>query len=159
MPKILGVEKGEVHQCSEGWIPVYTDPIKKNLGVMSIAFLLKSPDDAVVWRGPRKTAMIRQFVEDVYWGTHLDFLLIDTPPGTSDEHISIAEMLAKCNPDGAIVVTTPQEVSISDVRKEINFCQRTNIPILGIVENMSGYCCPCCNVKKFQFQFLFKKKL
>ena len=119
---------------------------------MSIGFLLKGADDAVVWRGPRKTAMIRQFMEDVYWGAGekdgyaLDFLVVDTPPGTSDEHISIAEMLAKCSPDGAILVTTPQEVALDDVRKEISFCRRTSIPILGVVENMSGFVCPKCSV-------------
>jgi len=80
---------------------------------------------------------------DVAWG-ELDFLVIDTPPGTSDEHISIAQYLKATKSDGAIIVTTPQEVSLSDVRKEISFCRKTNIPIVGVVENMSGFVCPNC---------------
>jgi len=92
------------------------------------------------------SAIIKQFLEDVRWGD-LDFLVIDTPPGTSDEHITICELLLKHNPDGAIIVTTPQNVSISDVRKEIAFCQTIGLPIIGIVENMSGFICPCCGVR------------
>jgi Mrp family chromosome partitioning ATPase len=110
---------------------------------MSIGFLLDSKDSAVVWRGPRKTAIIKQFVEDVAWG-ELDYLVIDTPPGTSDEHITVCESLAKYNPDGAVIVTTPQNVSIADVRKEISFCKKIGLPILGVVENMSGFVCPHC---------------
>lgn len=90
-------------------------------------------------------AMIKQFLKDVVWGD-LDFLLIDTPPGTSDEHISIAEYLKEYHPDGAVVVTTPQAVALSDVRKELTFCRKVEIPILGIVENMSGFVCPHCSV-------------
>lgn len=89
--------------------------------------------------------MIRQFIEDVSWGT-LDYLLIDTPPGTSDEHITTVEMLRDLSPppEGAVLVTTPQGVALSDVRKEIAFCRRASLPILGIVENMSGFVCPHC---------------
>eukprot|EP01080_Neovahlkampfia_damariscottae_P004788 gene4788-8374_t len=149
IPKILGVEGKEIFQCSEGWVPVYVDK-EKRLSVMSIGFLLESSDDAVIWRGPKKHSMIKQFVEDVYWG-ELDILLIDTPPGTSDEHITLTEILSKSDPDGAIIVTTPQEVSLSDVRKEINFCKKLNIPIIGIVENMSGFSCPCCDEVTYIF--------
>lgn len=112
--------------------------MEQKLAVMSIGFLLKNRDDAVVWRGPKKTAMIKQFLTDVYW-QDVDYLIIDTPPGTSDEHITVMENLkqtVKC--DGAIIVTSPQAVAIEDVRKEITFCKKTGIPILGIVENMSG---------------------
>jgi Mrp family chromosome partitioning ATPase len=147
IPKMLGVDKKEVFQCSEGWVPVpvhSSDQDTKGLSCMSIGFLLQSEDDAVVWRGPKKHSMIRQFLEDVYWG-NMDVLIIDTPPGTSDEHISLAEMLRETQPDGAIIVTTPQGVSLSDVRKEINFCIKLGIPIIGIIENMSGFACPCCN--------------
>lgn len=121
------------------------DATQNKLCCMSIAFLLGSPDDAVVWRGPKKHAMIRQFLEDVFW-SDLDVLIVDTPPGTSDEHITLAELL-KLNPacDGAVIVTTPQGVSVSDVKKEINFCQKLSIPVLGVVENMSGFACPCCH--------------
>lgn len=143
--------------CS--WVPVYADSDQK-LAVMSIGFLLNDRNSAVVWRGPKKTAMVKQFLTDVCWGD-LDYLLIDTPPGqferftrnvcchirvlgTSDEHISVMEALKTVKCDGAIIVTTPQQVSIEDVRKEITFCKKTEIPVLGIVENMSGFVCPSC---------------
>ncbi|KAI8800431.1 P-loop containing nucleoside triphosphate hydrolase protein [Cladochytrium replicatum] len=142
IPRMFGLHNHTVHQSSAGWTPVYTDEAKR-VGVMSIGFLLSSPDDAVVWRGPKKTAMIKQFLTDVAWG-ELDYLVIDTPPGTSDEHISIVEYLREYNPDGAVVVTTPQAVALSDVRKELDFCRKTKIPVLGVVENMSGYVCPHC---------------
>ncbi|CAG2120180.1 unnamed protein product, partial [Medioppia subpectinata] len=104
----------------------------------------KGKDSAVIWRGPKKNAMIRQFLTDVNWG-ELDYLIVDTPPGTSDEHISVVECLKEFrNPDGAVLVTTPQALSIGDVRREITFCRKGNINILGVVENMSGYVCPHC---------------
>ena len=97
---------------------------------------------------PKKTAMVRQFLTDVLWGD-LDYLLIDTPPGTSDEHISLAETLLKnAMPGqvaGAVVVTTPQAVATADVRKELNFCRKTGIEVVGVVENMSGFVCPNCS--------------
>ncbi len=91
--------------------------------------------------------MIRQFLSDVLWPPNTDYLLIDTPPGTSDEHIAVVEELHKLesNPlQGAVVVTTPQAISTSDVRKELNFCTKTSVPVIGVVENMAGYMCPCC---------------
>jgi len=97
--------------------------------------------------------LIKHFLKDVEWGD-LDLLLFDTPPGTSDEHLSIVQYLKGCDIDGAILISTPQEISIQDVRKEINFCKKVNMPILGIVENMSGFVCPSCKVciiKKFFF--------
>jgi len=110
--------------------------------------LLANRGDAVVWRGPKKTAMVRQFLSDVYWGS-LDYLLIDTPPGTSDEHISLVETLLKqATPEqlaGAVVVTTPQAISISDVKKEINFCRKVGVNVLGVIENMAGFVCPNCS--------------
>jgi Mrp family chromosome partitioning ATPase len=110
------------------------------LGVMSIGFMLPTEDDAIIWRGPRKNGLIKQFLTDVDWGA-LDYLLIDTPPGTSDEHISLVQYLAKSlgPDDGAIVVTTPQEVSLMDVRKELSFCAKTKLRVLGVVENMAEY--------------------
>ncbi|KPJ17657.1 Cytosolic Fe-S cluster assembly factor NUBP2-like [Papilio machaon] len=143
VPYILNLENENIHQGTDGWVPVYLDK-EQRLGVMSIGFLLKTRNDAVVWRGPKKTAMIKQFLEDVYW-QDLDFLVIDTPPGTSDEHITVMENLRQIPQCSAIIVTTPQEVAIEDVRKEITFCRKTGIPILGIIENMSGYQCPTCN--------------
>jgi Mrp family chromosome partitioning ATPase len=143
IPKLVGLEGREVHKCSEGWVPVYADQ-NQQLAVMSIQFLLDKQDAPVIWRGPKKTTMIKQFLQDVCWG-QLDYLIIDTPPGTSDEHISVVEFLQSHNPDGAVVVTTPQGVSLSDVRKEIAFCRRVGLPILGVFENMSGFVCPHCS--------------
>jgi len=129
----------EVHQSAAGWSPVY---VEDNLGVMSIGFMLPNSDDAVIWRGPKKNGLIKQFLSDVDWGD-LDYLIIDTPPGTSDEHISIVQYLKSCSITGAVVVTTPQEVSMADVRKELNFCKKTGIKVLGIVENMADISISC----------------
>ncbi|KAF5287513.1 hypothetical protein FQA39_LY04141 [Lamprigera yunnana] len=143
VPYLLNLEGKSVHQHDNGWLPVYTDADQK-FAVMSIGFLLNDRNSAVVWRGPKKTAMVRQFLSDVCWGD-LDYLIIDTPPGTSDEHITIMENLKNVKCDGAIVITSPQEVAIEDVRKEITFCNKTGIPIIGLVENLSGYVCPHCS--------------
>ncbi|OQS03179.1 nucleotide-binding protein 1, partial [Thraustotheca clavata] len=134
VPRMLGLTGQEVHQSNEGWSPVY---VEDNLGVMSIGFMLPSQDDAIIWRGPKKSGLIKQFLTDVHWG-ELDYLIIDTPPGTSDEHISIVQYMKETRIDGAVVVTTPQEVAMADVRKELNFCRKTNLPVLGVVENMAG---------------------
>mmetsp|Transcript_34398 Transcript_34398/g.97441 ORF Transcript_34398/g.97441 Transcript_34398/m.97441 type:complete len:276 (-) Transcript_34398:680-1507(-) len=124
IPKMMGLEGEEIHQSNSGWSPVY---VEDNLGVMSIGFMLPDQDDPVIWRGPRKNGLVKQFLRDVDWGQQ-DFLIVDTPPGTSDEHISIVQYLKAANPDGAIIVTTPQQVSIIDVRKEINFCKKVKGP-------------------------------
>ncbi|XP_063240968.1 cytosolic Fe-S cluster assembly factor NUBP2 homolog [Bacillus rossius redtenbacheri] len=142
VPYLLQLEGRDVHQCPEGWVPIYADKDQR-LAVMSIGFLLKDRNDGVVWRGPKKTAMIKQFLSDVYW-RDIDYLVIDTPPGTSDEHITVMENVRDLNCDGAVVVTTPQEVAIDDVRKELTFCRKTGIPVLGILENLSGFVCPSC---------------
>jgi len=142
IPHMMGLEDKSVYQSDAGWVPIYTDE-NKRFAVMSIGFLLKNRDDAVIWRGPKKTAMIRQFLKDVQW-EDLDYLIIDTPPGTSDEHITVMECMKELNCDGAVVVTTPQQVSLEDVRKELTFCNKTDIKILGIIENMSGFVCPEC---------------
>ncbi|KHJ40512.1 cytosolic Fe-S cluster assembly factor CFD1 family protein [Trichuris suis] len=126
VPKLLGLQGKQVHQSSGGWVPVYTDSSKR-LAVMSIGFLLSNEDDAVIWRGPKKNAMIKDFVNSVAWES-LDYLIVDAPPGTSDEHISIVEA-----------------VSMDDVRREITFCSKANIPVIGLIENMSGYVCPHCS--------------
>ncbi|XP_012261962.1 cytosolic Fe-S cluster assembly factor NUBP1 homolog [Athalia rosae] len=139
-PRVLGVLGEQVHQSASGWSPVY---IEDNLSLMSIGFLLGSPSDAVIWRGPKKNGMIRQFLSDVDWGT-LDYLILDTPPGTSDEHLSATSYLKGAGITGALVVTTPQEVALLDVRKEIDFCNKVKIPILGVIENMSAFVCPKC---------------
>ncbi|XP_054718807.1 cytosolic Fe-S cluster assembly factor NUBP1 homolog isoform X2 [Uloborus diversus] len=140
MPRILGVQDEPVHLSGSGWSPVY---VEENLCLMSISFLLPSPNEAVIWRGPKKNGMIKQFLKDVDWG-ELDYLVVDTPPGTSDEHMSVVQYLKDCNLDGAVIVTTPQEAALLDVRKEINFCQKVKLPILGVVENMNIFVCPNC---------------
>ncbi|KAI3783668.1 hypothetical protein L1987_42754 [Smallanthus sonchifolius] len=142
IPKMLGLEGQEIHQSNLGWSPVYVDSI----GVMSIGFMLPDPDDAVIWRGPRKNGIIKQFLKDVYWG-ELDFLVVDAPLGTLDEHISIVQFLKETGIDGAIIVTTPQQVSLIDVRKEVSFCKKVGIRVLGVVENMSGLSQPVSDFK------------
>ncbi|XP_037522998.1 cytosolic Fe-S cluster assembly factor nubp1 [Rhipicephalus sanguineus] len=141
-PKILGLEGEQVHQSASGWSPVYTED---NLSLVSVGFLT-APEDAVIWRGPRKNGMIKQFLRDVDWGD-VDYLLVDTPPGTSDEHLSLAQYLKDCNLDGVVLVTTPQEVSLQDVRKQAGFCRKMGLRILGVLENMRGFVCPKCQVR------------
>jgi Mrp family chromosome partitioning ATPase len=127
-----------------GWIPVYNAD-KPNLCCVSISFLLpdENRDQAVVWRGPRKNGLIQQFLTQVDWTGEtdgLDYLVVDTPPGTSDEHISTVQYLEKAGAiSGAVLVTTPEEVCMADVRKELNFCQKTKVPVMGVVENMGEY--------------------
>jgi Mrp family chromosome partitioning ATPase len=137
IPQMVGLQGERIHMSANGWEPVWLG----NLGVISIGFLLDNPDDAVIWRGPKKNGIIKQFLKDVYWD-QLDYLVVDTPPGTSDEHLSIAQYMKSVS--GAIIITTPQEISLLDVRKEINFCKKVNIPIIGVVENMSWFICPKC---------------
>lgn len=148
IPTILGIASEQVHSSSSGWSPVY---VQDNLGVMSVGFMLPSSKDAVMWRGPKKNGLISQFLKDVDWGT-LDYLVIDTPPGTSDEHLSIVQYLKESGIDGAVVITTPQEVALQDVRREIDFCRKVGIPIIGLVENMSGFVCPTCKTESQIFK-------
>jgi Mrp family chromosome partitioning ATPase len=178
IPRLLNLEDKKVTQAPGGWLPVQVHPAisdttistmngegsaknyppstpRGSLHALSLAFLLPSRSSAVIWRGPKKTATIRQFLSDVFWPPGTDYLLIDTPPGTSDEHIAVVEELHKLATavasenvpqklQGAVVVTTPQAISTSDVRKELNFCVKTSVPVLGVVENMAGFMCPCC---------------
>ncbi len=157
IPTMLGLQGREVHQSNSGWSPVFMDvqsdedaPEEGELCVMSIGFLMPDSDSAVIWRGPRKTGLISQFLGSVDYG-ELDYLVVDTPPGTSDEHISIVQLLKPCfgPTDGAVVVTTPQEVAMADVRKELNFCKQTGINVLGIVENMAPMKLPFDNLSFF----------
>ncbi|KAH0705091.1 hypothetical protein KY290_009786 [Solanum tuberosum] len=143
IPKMLGLEGQEIHQSNIGWSPIY---VESNLGVMSIGFMLPNPDEAVIWRGPRKNGLIKQFLKEVNWG-ELDFLVVDAPPGTSDEHISIVQFLQATGIDGAVIVTTPQQVSLIDVRKEVSFCKKVGVEVLGVVENMSGLSQPLSEFK------------
>jgi len=141
IPKILNLEGKTVQAAGDVILPI---AMAENLKVMSIGFLLRGSSDAVIWRGPMKYQMIKQFLKDVDWGS-LDFLVVDSPPGTGDEPLSIVQLLE--NADGAIIVTTPQEVALSDVRKCITFCRQLNLPVLGVLENMSGFVCPNCGQK------------
>jgi len=148
IPTILGIASEQVHSSSAGWSPVY---VQDNLGVMSIGFMLPSSKDAIMWRGPKKNGLISQFLKDVDWGD-LDYLVIDTPPGTSDEHLSVVQYLKESGIDGAVVITTPQEVALQDVRREIDFCRKVGIRVLGLVENMSGFVCPGCKTESQIFK-------
>ncbi|KIK65685.1 hypothetical protein GYMLUDRAFT_39190 [Collybiopsis luxurians FD-317 M1] len=144
IPRMLGLDGHPVYQSSDGWVPVFADGSEARLSCMSVGFLLKKRGDSVVWRGPKKNGMIRQFLSDVKWG-ELDYLVIDTPPGTSDEHLSLLEHLAPVHSKlSAVIVTTPQAVALSDAMKCLSFARTVNLPILGLIENMSGYVCPCC---------------
>ncbi len=138
VPKMLGIDK-ETKMQSDGdsIIPII---VENNLKVMSMAFMLSSPDSPVIWRGPMKMSVINQFLGDVDWG-ELDYLIVDLPPGTGDESLSIAQQIPGAE---AVIVTTPQDVALLDSRKSVIFAKQMNMPILGIVENMSGLNCPHC---------------
>jgi ATP-binding protein involved in chromosome partitioning len=147
IPKMFGIEDEKPTVDENGIVPV---AVTENLSVMSIALLLPDKDAPVIWRGPAKMGAIKQFLEEVSWGK-LDYLIIDLPPGTGDEPLSIAQLIEKV--DGAVVVTTPQDVAIVSVRKSIRFAEILEIPVIGLVENMSGIICPHCDEK----MELFKK--
>ncbi len=172
IPRLFGIESAKVKQAPGGWLPIevhpafqsslypfdpstndITDENPRHIGAlhcMSLGFLLRDRGDAVIWRGPKKTAMVKQLLSDVLWPSSLDYLLIDTPPGTSDEHISLITNLldpTRTSPTqslGAVIVTTPQAISTADVKKELTFCRKVGLRVLGVVENMAGYVCPCC---------------
>jgi len=139
IPKMLHIEDGEVMSDEDGLMPVLVPPHMK---VMSMAFLLQDRDTPVVWRGPVKMGALRQFLAEVKWG-ELDFLVVDLPPGTGDEPLTIAQLIDDA--DGAIIVTTPQDVALLDSRKTVTFAQALKMPVLGVVENMSGLICPHCH--------------
>ncbi len=141
IPTMLNLTKTTVYTGDGGIVPVVLEDLY-GLEVMSLGFLLQNPDDPVVWRGPLKNSLIEQFLKDVQWGD-LDYLVVDCPPGTGDEPLSVAQQLE--NKAEAVLVTTPQEVSTVDVARSINFARKLNLPILGIVENMSGFICQHCH--------------
>jgi Mrp family chromosome partitioning ATPase len=138
IPKLMGLEAGEVRTVEGAIIPVR---VGDHLSVMSIGFLLPKADDAVIWRGPKKHGVIRQFLQEVAWGP-LDYLIVDSPPGTGDEPLSVAKLVG--TRAEAVLVTTPQQLATADVRRCVAFCRRLSLPVLGILENMSGFCCPTC---------------
>ncbi|WP_241426380.1 Mrp/NBP35 family ATP-binding protein [Geobacter benzoatilyticus] len=138
IPTMLGIE-GKLPASAGGRI----EPVaySENLKVMSVGLLLRNQSEAVVWRGPAKHGVIKQFLAAVEWGD-LDYLIVDCPPGTGDEPLSVIQLLDGA--EGAIIVTTPQDVALTDVRKSVTFCRQMNLPVLGVVENMSGFVCPHC---------------
>lgn len=139
IPTMLGLEGRQVMEGDGELLPVDLDGMK----VISLGFFLKEQDEAVIWRGPMKTGVITQFIRDVAWGD-LDYLIVDSPPGTGDEPLSVCQTLEGA--DGAVIVTTPQKVAAVDVRKSISFCRQINLPVLGVIENMNGFVCPRCGV-------------
>jgi len=138
IPRMLGLEGYPIESYQNQLVPV---PLGDALKVMSIGFLLRGTDEAVIWRGPLKMGVIKQFLRDVDWG-ELDYLVIDSPPGTGDEPLSVIQLIEDL--DGAVIVTTPQDISIIDVRRSIQFCRAVHTPVLGVIENMSGFVCPHC---------------
>ena len=145
IPRMLGLT-GRLHMGPEGGIQPQSG--RDNLKVVSIEGLLTDRDAPVIWRGPMKHKAIRQFLGEVEWG-RLDYLIIDSPPGTGDEPMSVAQVVADAR---AVIVTTPQEVALADVRKAINFCRHVNLAVLGLVENMSGLICPHCGGEIYLFR-------
>lgn len=164
IPTMVGAVGAQIHGCADGWMPV---GVTENLQAISIGFMLNSTDDAVIMRGPKKHSTIAQFLSEVAWSVsdeesqrENNILIIDTPPGTTDEHLSAINLIKQCSqlspPERrpvveAIIVSTPQEVALSDVRKELNFCKQIQLPVKGVVENMSGFVCPCCNKETMIF--------
>ncbi len=163
IPTMLHLQNERLMSNGEKLFPVEKAGIK----VVSVGLLLENPDDAIVWRGPLKIGAINQFINDVDWG-ELDYLVVDAPPGTGDEPLSVFQTIT--GKSSAVIVTTPQEVSAADVRKSLNFCKLLNVKVEGIIENMSGFVCPCCKTitpifntgggekmaKEFNVQFLGK---
>ncbi len=138
IPTLLGLEGHRPAVSEAGMVPIKRGELK----IMSIGFLIESIDDALIWRGPAKAGVIQQFIKDVKW-EELDYLVVDCPPGTGDEPLTIVQLLGEGT--GAVLVTTPQKVALVDVRKSVTFCRKMNLPIYGIIENMSGFVCPKCN--------------
>ena len=140
IPRLMNIQGG-LDMPEEGVVRPYS--FSDNLSVVSLEMVLGDKDTAVIWRGPLKISAIRQFVSDIDWGD-LDYLIVDSPPGTGDEPLTVAQTI----PDAeALIITTPQEISLADVRKSINFCKQVNMKITGVVENMSGFVCPHCGKK------------
>ena len=136
--KMLGIEGKTLGAVQEGVVPYRVTPL---LGAVSISLLMQDKDRPVIWRGPLKMGAIRQLFSDVYWG-ELDYLIVDSPPGTGDEPLSVCQIVPDL--DGVVVVTTPQDVAILDAKKSVLFAKEVGVPVIGIIENMSGLTCPHC---------------
>ena len=137
VPRMLGIEGMPEFSSNQKLSPMQ---YSEKLSAISVESFIPAKDDAIIWRGPLKFAAIRQFIGDIDWG-ELDFLVIDSPPGTGDEPLTVAQIISDAK---AIIVTTPQEVALADVRKSINFCKTVKMEIFGLIENMSGLNCPHC---------------
>ena len=137
VPQMLNIKNTGVMMDGDQILPYQIGSLK----VVSLGFMIDDPDGAIIWRGPMKIGVIKQFITDVAWGD-LDYLVIDSPPGTGDEPLTVCQLLSDAS---AIIVTTPQQVSANDVAKSLNFCKQIEMKVLGIVENMSGFVCPHCN--------------
>jgi Mrp family chromosome partitioning ATPase len=138
IPKMLKIEDVQLDADEDGIYPAFVPP---HLKVISMALLSSNRDQPIIWRGPMKMGALRKFIEDVYWGD-LDYLIVDLPPGTGDEPLTIAQLIPKA--DGSIVVTTPQDVALLDSRKTVVFSEGLHLPVVGIIENMAGMTCPHC---------------
>lgn len=145
IPKMAGLEGQRPQMSEEGIVPLEIEGLK----LMSIGFLLESTGQATIMRGPMKHGAIQQLLADVVWG-ELDYLLIDCPPGTGDEPLSAVQLLGAKT--AAVVVTTPQDVALVDVEKSLSFCRELKLPVVGLVENMSGFICPHCSEKSDIFK-------
>lgn len=137
-PKMLGVDREQLYATDKGIIPLDT---KYGVSIISMAFLLQTDDTPVIWRGALRHKAVQQFLEDVSW-ENMDYVVMDFPPGTGDEALSVAQLVPDA--EGVIIVATPQDVALLDVRKAINFAGQLKLKVLGIVENMSGLKCPHC---------------
>ena len=146
IPRLMGLEGKPISSDGQLMQPL---EVSENLKVMSIGFLVPDKNDAVIWRGPMKYNVINQFLKDVAWG-QLDCLVVDSPPGTGDEPLAVAQLVG--SPAGAVIVTTPQELAISDVRRCVGFCRAVSLPVIGILENMSGFICPRCGYRTDLFK-------
>ncbi len=141
--KMLGIEGKRLKPQGKNKFPSPIE-VTKDLYAMSIASLIESPDEPIIWRGPLKIGAIKQFMQDIQW-PELDYLIVDSPPGTGDEPLSVVQTLKKV--DASLIVSTPQDVALLDARKTIKFSEKMKVPVLGIIENMSTFACPHCGEK------------
>lgn len=137
IPKMLGVEDSKPRAVEEQILPILYDDLR----VMSTGFLIPHQKNAIILRGPKKNLLIQQFIRDVAWG-ELDYLVVDCPPGTGDEPLAVLQLMGPGTM--AVIVTTPQDVAVLDVKKSLTFCEELKMPVLGVIENMSGFVCPHC---------------
>jgi Mrp family chromosome partitioning ATPase len=154
MPSLLACDREVLHATADGWTPITVqddddddenDTCTRSLSMVSSGVMLERRDESIVWRGAKKHGLLTKFLRDVEWPHPIQWLVVDTPPGTSDEHLTVCKWLRDSGlPGGAVVVTTPQEMSLQDVRKELAFLKKVRVPVLGVVENMTQYVCRKC---------------